>query len=78
MKTFSLVTTVAVLLGLAALSQADGHSQHHNAAPAMRLSAEFNEIGNPADVLTVKAAAPQALLSGEVRVRVLALSLIHI
>ena len=72
MKTFSLVTTVAVLLGLAAFSQADGHSEHHNAAPAMRLSAEFNEIGNPADVLRVKAAAPQALQSGEVRVRVLA------
>ena len=72
MKTFSFITTVAVLLGFSALAQADGHSEHHDATPTMRLYAEFNEIGNPADVLTVKATAPQALESGEVRVRVLA------
>ncbi|MDA9988637.1 zinc-dependent alcohol dehydrogenase family protein [Luminiphilus sp.] len=72
MKTFSLIMTAAMFLGLAALSQADGHSEHHDAALTMRQYAEFNEIGNPADVLTVKAAAPQALESGEVRVRVLA------
>ena len=33
MKTFSLITTAAMFLGLAALSQADGHSDHHDAAP---------------------------------------------
>ena len=72
MKTFSLITTAAVLLGFAAFSQADGHSEHQDASTAMRLHAEFNEIGNPADVLTVKAAASRALERGEVRVRVLA------
>ena len=72
MKTFSLITTAAVLLGFAAFSQADGHSEHQDASSAMRQYAAFNEIGNPADVLTVKATAPQALESGEVRVRVLA------
>lgn len=72
MKTFSLITTAAVLLGFAAFSQADGHSEHQDASTAMRLYAEFNEIGNPADVLTVKAAPSRALQSGEVRVRVLA------
>ena len=72
MKTFSLITTAAMFLGLAALSQADGHSEHQDAASAMRQYAAFNKIGNPADVLTVKAAAPQALESGEARVRVLA------
>lgn len=72
MKTFSLITTAAVLLSLAAFSQADGHSGHHDAAPAMRLYAEFNQIGNPADVLTVREAPSQALENGEVRVRVLA------
>ena len=72
MKTFSLITTAAVLLGLASFSQADGHSGHHDAVPATRLYAEFNQIGNPADVLTVKAAESQALESGEVRVRILA------
>ena len=72
MKTFSFITTVAVLLGCSALAQADGHSEHHDATPTTRLYAEFNEIGNPADVLTVKATAPQALESGEERVRGLA------
>jgi NADPH:quinone reductase-like Zn-dependent oxidoreductase len=61
-----------MLLGLATLSQADDHSGKNDAAPSLRQYAEFNHIGDPAEVLTVKAAAPQALESGEVRVRVLA------
>ena len=72
MKTFSLITTAAMFLGLAALSQADGHSEYQDGSSAIRQYAEFNEIGNPADVLTVKAAPSRALQSGEVRVRVLA------
>ena len=72
MKIFSLIMASAVFLGVAALSQADGHSGHHDAAPTVLRYAEFNQIGNPADVLTVKEAASQVLKSGEVRVRVLA------
>lgn len=72
MKIFSRTMASAVFLGVAALSQADGHSGHHDAAPTVLRYAEFNQIGNPADVLTVKEAASQVLKSGEVRVRVLA------
>ena len=72
MKIFSRIMASAVFLGVAALSQADGHSGHHDAAPTVLRYAEFNQIGNPADVLTVKEAASQVLKSGEVRVRVLA------
>ena len=72
MKIFSRIMASAVFLGVAALSQADGHSDHHDAAPTVLRYAEFNQIGNPADVLTVKEAASQVLKSGEVRVRVLA------
>ena len=69
MKYFALTMTWAACLGFAVLSQADGHN---GTAPAMLQYTEFNEIGNPADVLTVKEEASQALQSGEVRVRVLA------
>ena len=72
MKIFSRIMASAVFLGVAALSQADSHSGHHDAAPTVLRYAEFNQIGNPADVLTVKEAASQVLKSGEVRVRVLA------
>jgi NADPH:quinone reductase-like Zn-dependent oxidoreductase len=69
MKYFALTMTWAACLGFAVLSQADGHN---GTASAMLQYTEFNEIGNPADVLTVKEEASQALQSGEVRVRVLA------
>ncbi len=72
MKIFSRIMASAVFLGVAALSQADGHSGHHDAAPTVLRYAEFNQIGNPADVLTVKEAGSLVLKSGEVRVRVLA------
>jgi len=72
MKIFSRIMASAVFLGVAALSQADGHSDHHDAAPTVLRYAEFNQIGNPADVLTVKEAGSLVLKSGEVRVRVLA------
>ena len=72
MKIFSRIMASAVFLGVAALSQADSHSGHHDAALTVLRYAEFNQIGNPADVLTVKEAASQVLKSGEVRVRVLA------
>ena len=51
MKIFSRIMASAVFLGVAALSQADGHSDHHDAAPTVLRYAEFNQIGNPADVL---------------------------
>lgn len=72
MKYFALTMTCAACLGFAVLSQADGHSGHDDTAPPMMQYTEFNEIGDPADVLTVKEEASQALQRGEVRVRVLA------
>lgn len=72
MKYFALTMTWAACLGFVILSQADSHTGHDGTAPAMLQYTEFNEIGNPADVLTVKEEASQALQSGEVRVRVLA------
>ena len=72
MKTFALIMTGTILFGFAALSQADGHGEHSHASPAILQYTEFSEIGNPADVLTVKEAPSQALKAGDVRVRVLA------
>ena len=72
MKYFSTIMTLVVCLGSAVLSHADGHGDHSNASQTMLKYTEFNQIGNPADVLYVKEEAPQALKSGEVRVRVLA------
>jgi len=72
MKYFSIIMTLAVCLGSAVLSQADGHGDHSTAGQAMLKYTEFNQIGNPADVIYVKEATPQVLKSGEARVRVLA------
>ncbi len=72
MKYFSIMITLAMGLGSAASSYADGHSDPSGAASGMLKYTEFNQIGNPADVLYVKEEAPQVLKSGEVRVSVLA------
>jgi NADPH:quinone reductase-like Zn-dependent oxidoreductase len=72
MKYFSLIMTITVSLSAAVLSYADGHGDHSNNDQAMLKYTGFNQIGNPADVLYVKEQEPQALTSGEVRVRVLA------
>jgi trans-2-enoyl-CoA reductase len=61
MKNFSIVSIMALVLGSAPLALA-GSSKY----------VEFNQLGNPADVLEVKVAAPRSLEPGEVRVKVLA------
>lgn len=72
MKYFSIIITLAMGLSVANPSCADGHGDHANAAPKMLKYTEFNQIGNPADVIYVKEEAPQALQPGDVRVSVLA------
>ena len=72
MKYFSIIITLAMGLSVANLSYADGHGDHASAAPKMLKYTEFNQIGNPADVIYVKEEAPQALQPGDVRVSVLA------
>ena len=58
MKYFSIIMTLAVCLSSAVFSHADGHGDHNNAGQTMLKYTEFNQIGNPADVLYVKEAAP--------------------
>ena len=70
MKYFSIITLLTLSLGFTTLAVA---SDHTGAALQSTLKyTEFNEIGNPADVLEVKEDSVRALTIGEVRVRVLA------
>ncbi len=65
MKNFSIITTLAVLLGTTSLAVA-GETQ------GSLKYVEFSQMGNPAEVLEVKYHSAQALKAGEVRVGVLA------
>lgn len=73
MKTFSIVSILALILGAAPFCLAGNNS---GATPPENKSTlryvEFSQIGNPAQVLEVKVDLAPALQSGEVRVKVLA------
>jgi trans-2-enoyl-CoA reductase len=73
MKTFSIASILALVLGAAPFALAGNSSgaASHESSPALKY-VELNQIGNPADVLEVKVDSARALQSGEVRVKVLA------
>ena len=64
MKVFSIVSILALCLGVAPFSQAENSSTLKYV--------EFSQIGDPAEVLEVKVDKARPLKSGEVRVKVLA------
>ena len=66
MKHFSIIMTLAMSLGVPTTSYADGHGNHASAAPKMLKYTEFNQIGNPADVIEVKEEPPKELQPGDV------------
>ncbi len=72
MKYLAIIMTLVVCLCFTVPCRADGHGDHSNAGQTMLKYTEFNQIGNPAEVLYVKEELPRALNNGEVRVRVIA------
>ena len=73
MKNFSIITILSIFLGTAPLTQAnDGNISAEQASSAKLKYVELSQLGDPAEVLEVKAHAPQSLQTGEVRVKVLA------
>ena len=73
MKTFSLVSILALVLGAAPFALGENSSGGTSPESGSSLKyVELNQLGNPADVLEVKVERARALQSGEVRVRVLA------
>ena len=73
MKTFSIVSVLAFFLGsvsLALAGSSNGAAQHESGSSLKYV--EFSELGNPAEVLEVKAEIAHSLESGEIRVSVLA------
>jgi len=67
MKRFSILTNISFFIAFIALS-----TLINNATSEGLKYIEFNQLGNPADVLEVKEDDSQPLKSGEIRVRVLA------
>ncbi len=73
MKTFSLVSILALVLGAAPFALGENSSAGTSPESGSSLKyVELSQMGNPADVLEVKVERARALQSGEVRVKVLA------
>ena len=73
MKTFSIVSVLAVFLGASSLALAQNATGAVSQAPASTFKyVELNRVGDPAEVLEVKVGTRMPLQAGEVRVNVLA------
>jgi len=73
MKTISFISILAFFLGSASLATAgDGNSIAPQHSQSSSKYIEFNQLGDPADVLEVKEDPSRPLQKGEIRVRVLA------
>ena len=70
MKKISNIKMLALFLAYGFVAVADLHASSEHNLQTRYIS--YSQIGNPADVLEVKTKATRALISGEVRVKVLA------
>lgn len=67
----SMLRTLTFMFGVTALTLAGTSAAQEGGQPELKYI-EFNQIGDPAEVLEVKFEAPRVLEAGEVRVKVLA------